>query len=669
MSDYQEIRRPADQETSRANGFRRSPCSPLSSSPIPRSPHSPRPLILMLVVFLLSMLQPSTAIHAQTQTQAITIRVRAAYAGVYRVNEWFPLTIELRNDGADVRGELEWSLIDQNDGPVFRSQIDLPRGSQKRMHVALLSRSFSRNAHVRIIVNGQTITQSTISLEPIDVDTYLLAVISNDPTLLNVLNNFQLSRAPTTRVQHITLDELPEQAASLRAVNTLVLHNIDSAQLSAQQRAALHSWVTLGGQLIVSGGVQGQLSAAGVADLLPAIIRSTLHEGSIEKVLELGSAPLPSGAQTASLNDLEPHANARDVIGDGLIWEQHIGAGKSLVIAFDLSLLRGWQDEPMLWKNVLQAQAQFIPTLDLNNSGSDLIRRSLQLPGLSLPPTIYLVMFLFFYILLIGPLNYLLLRQLKRLEWAWISIPVLVAIVVAGLYAFGFATRGGQSKLIQLSVVQASEGEQKAQLSAFIGLFSPFRSSYTLGLPAQSLVLDQERWNSNNPSAPVQLSTNTVDIPDALVDVSSVRSFSAESSIDINSIVESHLDLSNETVSTITSRHSQTLRDVLIVHEEKVSNLGDIQPGQTLSFNMNSQVIFPWGANLNETGLFNRNMVLTSLFNGDHTRFGDGKTFNSNDSYMLAWTDTPLMPVQLNGVEQSQQGNSLYVIRLKTSGQ
>ena len=58
---------------------------------------------------------------------------RAGYAGIYRLGEWFPLTISIGNDGPDLRGVLEWSFIGQPGEQVFRQAIDLPSGSRKRV--------------------------------------------------------------------------------------------------------------------------------------------------------------------------------------------------------------------------------------------------------------------------------------------------------------------------------------------------------------------------------------------------------------------------------------------------------------------------------------------------------------------------------------------------------
>ena len=43
------------------------------------------------------------------------------------------------------------------------------------------------------------------------------------------------------------------------------------------------------------------------------------------------------------------------------------------------------------------------------------------------------------YILLIGPINYLVLRRLDRREWAWVTMPVLIVVFAVGAYGFGIA--------------------------------------------------------------------------------------------------------------------------------------------------------------------------------------------------------------------------------------
>src|SRR4029079_17407192 len=132
--------------------------------------------------------------------------------------------------------------------------------------------------------------------------------------------------------------------------------------------------------------------------------------------------------------------------------------------------------------SVLARQAVFTPGYGARLNQTSLLDRGvLRLPSLSLPSTGTLLVFLLTYVLVIGPLNYLVLRRLRRLEWAWFSVPLVVLLFSCGLYAVGAGLRGGQSQLSQAAIVQGAEGQTRAFATGFIGLFSPRRTSYTVG--------------------------------------------------------------------------------------------------------------------------------------------------------------------------------------------
>ena len=54
------------------------------------------------------------------------------------------------------------------------------------------------------------------------------------------------------------------------------------------------------------------------------------------------------------------------------------------------------------------------------------------MPALALPSIEGLLLLLLGYIVLIGPINYLVLRRLDRREWAWVTMPLLVVGFTAG---------------------------------------------------------------------------------------------------------------------------------------------------------------------------------------------------------------------------------------------
>ena len=54
----------------------------------------------------------------------------------------------------------------------------------------------------------------------------------------------------------------------------------------------------------------------------------------------------------------------------------------------------------------------------------------------------WVALFILFYIVLVGPLDYFILKKVfKRLEWTWISSPILVLVVSVAAYATRLTSR------------------------------------------------------------------------------------------------------------------------------------------------------------------------------------------------------------------------------------
>ena len=73
---------------------------------------------------------------------------------------------------------------------------------------------------------------------------------------------------------------------------------------------------------------------------------------------------------------------------------------------------------------------------------STIVSAVINLPSLALPPIGGLIVLLFGYILLVGPVNYLVLRRLDRREWAWVTVPVLILVFTVGSFGIGGLLRG-----------------------------------------------------------------------------------------------------------------------------------------------------------------------------------------------------------------------------------
>jgi hypothetical protein len=471
-------------------------------------------------------------------------------------------------------------------------------------------------------------------------------------------------------VRHLDPAALPERPAALRGVNALFFHDVDTAALTPAQRDTLAIWVRVGGQLVVSGGGAGQRTASGVADLLPVEVTGALAQGDLTPLGQIAGAEPPSPA-AATLSAARPRAGATGLPSDqALVSRWSRGAGTVTFTAFDLAGLRGWIGEPKLWERLLAPLDVLAPGFDARQRRLNLLQSTLRLPSLGLPSAWALLGFLIAYIIVVGPLNYLVLRRLRRLEWAWLTVPGTVLLFAVGLYVVGFGLRGGQSQVNQVAIVQGSEGDSRGFATAFVGLFSPRRASYTLGFPTETLVSETRTWTdlAGETSTARQGDAN-VEVSDVLVDVGSVRTFMAESAVNVSLSVQSDVrSAGGQVAGQIRNIGSQPLEDALIVRGTAYQMIGTIAPGASLPVTLGQTGNFPWGVNLSRAGLFDRQQLLSALFEGGAVRFGNpnnqSQAIDDQGVYLLAWSNTASVPMSVDGREAPQDGLTLYVIRL-----
>jgi hypothetical protein len=610
-------------------------------------------------------------VAAQEQGFGLTLTLRPGYAGAYRLGEWFPVTVEIANDGRDLRGVLEWSFPGAQSQPVFRREIDLPRGSQKRVMLDVFVQGFARNGMVRLIENGNVVLEQSIGIEAIEMDRFLVMVVGSDPTLLTSLSAMSISGASGTVVRHISSDDLPAHALVLRGVNAIFIHDVNTAALSVDQRAALREWVHLGGQLVVGGGINGERAATGLADILPVETTRTLDQGDLSPLEQFtGSPPTPPAGPLLVVRP-RPGAEALPP-ATPLIYRSRVGNGIVAFSAFDLALLRGWAAEPALWSQVLQPVPLFIPGFDARMNQISLMQDALQLPAIRLPSAAALAAFLIVYILVVGPVNYLALRRLRRLEWAWVTIPVTVVVFTAGVFLVGFGLRGGQTQFFQVAVVQGSEGASRGMTTAYMALFSPIRGSYTLRFPADHLVSETRGFDDFTARPLLATSDdNGVTVPDLLIDVASVRTLIAEAptttSVQVQSTVRFDGD---EPLGEVRNVGSMALEQAIVVHQGRFQELGDLAPGARAAFDFNgSRGSFPFGVSIGDDRVFNRRQILFRLFNSASriAPISGRSPLDDQGVYLIGWSRSTALPVEVNGRTAAQEGLTLFVIRLRTT--
>ncbi|GAB4479499.1 MAG: hypothetical protein Kow00124_25190 [Anaerolineae bacterium] len=472
------------------------------------------------------------------QGQGVTLDVDVGFDGYAETGEWLPVFVTAANSGPDVSGEIVVEAAVLAGGTArYARPIDLPRGSRKLVTLYLPEiPSLTAEVEVRLERRGRTLAVQKAVVQPVRPTALLIGVWSDTPGALLSLRDV-IPPGGEAFIARLDAAEIPDAAPGLRALDVLFVYDADTGPLSFEQRTALHDWVVGGGQLVLIGGATAARVLGGLADLSPLAARDAAPT-SLEPLAAFVGQPFEQGVSVEALaagGDLAPGAEVLIDGEDGPLAAVHtIGQGRVVFFAADPALepLASWGELGALWQAIL-ASAGARPGWSYGfGENSDAARQAVgQIPGVSLPSVLALCGFLALYIVVIGPVNYLVLHRLKRREWAWFTIPALVLIFAAAAYVSGFSLRGSRVIVHRLAVVQSWSGDDTARIDALVGLWSPRRSGYDVQLEPGYLARQVPRALGGGLAAVSDFNVEqggAVTLRDLRVDVGSIQPFIVE---------------------------------------------------------------------------------------------------------------------------------------------
>jgi hypothetical protein len=320
-----------------------------------------------------------------------------------------------------------------------------------RVHVTA-DRLVSGSLHVSMgRVNGQSLTlpvevpggttkQFVVAL-PMPVD-------GNPGTITASLAGEDDARgeADVTRVDDVELVGLLPGLAELPPGVTPLAVDVGTARFEQLDEMELTTPGILGGLGTIVGPADGMsaLSAPGRANLLDWVA-----DGGFMVV------DAPPGTAIAGLPDTwQPGEAGR------------VGAGRGEIRLSDGAAAAGrWSEvvEPTPLTNVMDlTSGGFFATESLPDS----VARD---GGLRVPEVGWLVVFLVVYVVLAGPLVFLVLRRLGRSHWTWAALPALAVLFAAVAFVAGGELRRG-SRAAHASVIET--GPAGVRISTHVGLVS-----------------------------------------------------------------------------------------------------------------------------------------------------------------------------------------------------
>jgi hypothetical protein len=344
---------------------------------------------------------------------------------------------------------------------------------------------------------------------------------------------------PSLRVAFQTeLAKLPEHWYGYDSVDVVVLPTGGNWQgsiaqqlmLDEKRRQALEQWVQMGGHLIVS--VSGNVTMVANAKsfplepMLPAEIdpESTVKVDRLSSVRDLITKKTQEVASLGpvELTRLKPRQLSRILAtepGPGLpsIVQGPYGLGKVTLLGFDTDqgAFMGWANNHDFWMGLLDVRLDTPQQLQPwqrnqwmgmeNNDLATQLCNQLDFFGeVKVIPFWWVAIFIFIYIIIVGPLDYLILKKLmksvtgqERMEWTWLTFPTVVLVVSVGAYYLAHYLKGDELRInkVDLVDIDLDPRTQRMYGNSWFTIFSPRLQHYNLGM--QSVGFDGQAEANN----------------------------------------------------------------------------------------------------------------------------------------------------------------------------
>lgn len=601
---------------------------------------------LGLASLLAVLLLPFAGAGAEAAGSGISLTVHVGYQDVVKPGEWMPVTVDVRSTGPAVDGTLEISEA-INGQPsvsgfaVYQQPISLAGGATKRIRAYLTVDATGVTVSTRIVANGRVVaSQDSLASGQ---STTLIAVLSDESTTLDDFAAIHPASV-NARVVHLRLDELPDSAIALRPFDILAIDDFATDGLTAAQRTAIADYVYNGGNLLLGTGAAWHKTLAGIpSGILPMAVTGTI----------VADTATPGAAAVDIATGSITHGNVwLSAGGQPLIVERMAGAGSVNLAAFDWNqppaaisaaghdVLRqvlsravfasiGQSSLNMMFPGPMPIGAVGATRPSLATKSAALTSVLGNLPGLDLPSLQLTGLLVLLYVLLVGPINYIVLGAMHRRALAWVTVPLIAIVASAGAYGTGAFTKGRSVQTNQVAIVHTQPGWDHADQETYTGVIPPSRGDYEATIGSEQVMISPIASSNGGPNAPglrVDVRSNSVTMTG--MTAFSLGGFATEGLTSAPGL-SAHLSLVSGKVHAVIENHSNiSFTDGVFIVGDAYQKFGVLKPGASTSIDLT-----PVAPNVNGQPLYTRVYNSNLSYYGGYGPGGPTMTDADRDTY------------------------------------
>lgn len=574
--------------------------------------------LVIALIMVLSLLTPVFAAAPNTQTvTAVTntdvaeptaapeqekiiggdhfsLDLQMGFDNSYIVEKVTPMTATLTNNGEAFQGEFQvkvYTYENTDSGfqkyALYSQKLELPEGATKQVSMELGLNTVRRFMEVSLVdEGGNVVFQKHVPVDALSPETVAVGVLSEQPAQVQYLAGMNLSEK--TSVFFLDRDTFPESQSVMENFAVLIIDDFDTATLGDAQKKALKNWVDNGGLLVLGTGVQAQKVLSGL-DFVDVSLNGTQSVSGISApdgtALSL-SAPLTVAGISAEKASVKWEAN-----GTPLTSLMPYGGGYVLMNHFALGLAP-FANMPEQTA-VLESLCRNLFPDGMANARVE-IANQLRYAADRFPSVAGNIMFVIFlvvgvYIVLAGPVMYIVLKKKDRRELGWITIPVLSVVFLVVVFVLAGRSTYQNGLLSTKAIVEMEEGSSVGEAQIAMAMKVPGNGDVTLEselpIPVQPQ-LDNGWYDGNGKAEEIDYKVTTGDGTNIVFydNMAWETNFvGASATLELGGSVTSNVAFDGEkVVGTVTNGTSVNFMDAYLKLDYIYIPLGELPAGETI---------------------------------------------------------------------------------------
>ena len=465
-----------------------------------------------------------SAAVAKPKYQPVNVDVAGGWDGLFRPECWTPIEITIypqTKTAFHALLSLECQQDEMTDAKIFRP-IDITPGVPLRVPLGVKLAYGAAEYRLKIIDDrGHMCWSSELHIFPPGLQAGYegrLCALEGDELLIGFAGRMaagikrlgERTRTEKNKPVHIAykpIDRLPIEWTGYCGLDVLVLNDPDFNRLDERTSGAIIQWVRRGGRLLIVLGGRALPADHPIGRLLPFAVQTPRQVTLTAKMLRRWKCDPAKETQISSwLNAPPTHGplwwcdDPAGVFACGMKGFGYVG-----VLGFSPGIIARQDGANVagVWAHYLNRLAPPDRRLDVVSPDNHLpvsnpephhdwryrpsdryvnqiLNRLLSIPQLEPLGVWPVAIVLGVLAVWVGPLEYLVLKRLRRRHWTWVTAPIWIVAATAAAYYGVEALRGGRMQVRAVSVADYVAGEPAGCRTTYAGIFAPRSDAYRL---------------------------------------------------------------------------------------------------------------------------------------------------------------------------------------------